>query len=140
MKRQALLLLCMLLPVIIFSQTSGKVIDKETNEPIIGAKISCSSGEKTLTDLNGGFQLNASKTPFTLFVSMATYKTDSMIVTKDTTLVISLELELKKIFQKQLNSTPNHQIIFVLLVIFVYLFVMNMELELELHYLILIMY
>ncbi len=96
MKRQALLLLCMLLPVIIFSQTSGKVIDKETNEPIIGAKISCSSGEKTLTDLNGGFQLNASKTPFTLIVSMATYKTDTMIVTKDTTLVISLELELKK--------------------------------------------
>jgi len=92
MKRQALLLLCMLLPVIFFSQPSGKVIDKETNEPIIGAKINCSSGEKTLTNLNGEFQLTASKSPFTLIVSMATYKTDTMTVTKDTTLVISLEL------------------------------------------------
>lgn len=96
MKRQALLLLCMLLPALAFSQTKGKVIDNETNEPIIGAKITCSTGERKITDANGDFQLSSSRKPFVLIVSMPTFVSDTIQIQQDTTLIIRLEIELKK--------------------------------------------
>jgi iron complex outermembrane receptor protein len=97
MMRQILLLLCLFLPVIIFSQTKGKVIDSETNEPIVGAKIVSSTGEKKMSDANGDFQLSTSTVPFTVIVSMPTFLTDTVQVQRDTILVIRLEVELKKI-------------------------------------------
>src|SRR5574343_497182 len=97
MIRQALLLLCMLLPTITFSQTKGRVIDNETNVHLIGAKITCSTGERIITDVNGDFVLSTSKNPFFLIVSMPTYVTDTLLIQHDTTLIIRLEVELKKI-------------------------------------------
>ena len=97
MMRKILLLLCLFTSVISYSQTKGKVIDSETNEPIIGARIISSSGEKRVTDANGDFQLSSSTVPFTLIVSMPTFLSDTLQVQRDTTLVIRLDVELKKI-------------------------------------------
>ena len=40
---------------------SGIVLDAETKEPLIGAVIATADGEKTVSDLNGGFKINVKR-------------------------------------------------------------------------------
>ncbi len=75
-----LLLLLFLYPCVSWSQVEGTIIEKETSEPIYGAKIVASTGEKALSDLEGNFTINPASYPVTLVISAQTFDTDSLIV------------------------------------------------------------
>jgi outer membrane receptor protein involved in Fe transport len=49
---------------------SGLVIDKSTNEPIIGARIESSDGSKAVTNIDGLFKLQIEKFPVNLRITM----------------------------------------------------------------------
>ena len=91
------LLLILLLPFMAFSQLTGKVIQQDTKEPIVGAKIVASSGERTLTDIDGNFTLNIVTYPITLVTSMTSFLSDTLEVKKSGEYVISLEVPVKVI-------------------------------------------
>lgn len=75
-----LLLLLFLYPCVSWSQVEGTIIEKETSEPIYGAKIVASTGEKALSDLEGNFTITPASYPVTLVISAQTFDTDSLIV------------------------------------------------------------
>lgn len=92
-----LLRLIFLVPFSIFSQVEGTVIDSETNEPIFGAKVLASSGQKVLTDLDGRFSIPTSNYPFDLVVTAQSYFNDTIKVTEKGTLTIRLKSEVQEI-------------------------------------------
>jgi len=75
-----------------FSQITGKIIDKATNEPVIGAKVIGSNNGKALSKVDGSFAipLNDAPFPITLVISMIGYQTDSIIVNSFDPLIIKL--------------------------------------------------
>lgn len=62
------------------AQIVGVVRDKETNLPIVGAKILASDGNKTLSDFEGNFILNCTKFPVVLITSFLQYRTDTISI------------------------------------------------------------
>jgi len=68
------------LPLIAFAQISGVVQDLNSGEPIIGAKVFASDGNKTLTDFDGAFILNCKSFPVTLVTKMLQYTNDSTVL------------------------------------------------------------
>ena len=84
------MLLLLLLPFLLQAQITGKVNDKLTNNPIIGAKILASDGSKTISDFDGNFNLNVQKFPVTIIVSMLQYVNDTIVVNKAGEIVIKL--------------------------------------------------
>ena len=62
------------------AQIVGVVRDKETNLPIVGAKILSSDGNKTLSDFEGNFILNCTKFPVVLITSFLQYRTDTISI------------------------------------------------------------
>ena len=92
-----LLLLLLFSPLLTLAQIAGKVIGKETNEPLIGAKIIVSSGEKAVTDSEGNFLLLTDKLPAQLIVSMSNYMTDTVVINKLEDVIISLYVDAKVI-------------------------------------------
>ena len=63
------------LPLIAFAQISGVVQDLNSGEPIIGAKVFASDGNKTLTDFDGAFILNCKSFPVTLVTKCFSIRT-----------------------------------------------------------------
>ncbi|MDG1736172.1 MAG: TonB-dependent receptor [Crocinitomicaceae bacterium] len=68
------------LPLIAFAQISGVVQDLNSGEPIIGAKVFASDGNKTLTDFDGAFTLSCKSFPVTLVTKMLQYTNDSTVL------------------------------------------------------------
>ncbi|MGB0914547.1 MAG: TonB-dependent receptor, partial [Crocinitomicaceae bacterium] len=77
-----LLLLLTFIPFCLAAQVNGTVIDQSTKDPVIGAKVIASSGEKVLSDIDGRFSINPSSYPITLVISAQTYLTDTFQVEK----------------------------------------------------------
>lgn len=77
-----LLILILLIPYSLFSQITGVVIDTENNQPVIGAKIIASTGEKALTDIDGKFTIRPASYPTILIISAQTLANDTLAVTK----------------------------------------------------------
>lgn len=75
-----LLLLLILLPLACLSQIEGTVLDEELNEPIYGALIVASTGQKAKSDLDGNFTITPDKYPVKLVISAQTYATDTFLV------------------------------------------------------------
>ncbi|MBM3417726.1 MAG: TonB-dependent receptor, partial [Bacteroidetes bacterium] len=75
------------------AQIRGAIVDGKKGEPIPGAKILLSSGEKTATNIAGEFILKKAKYPVKLIISSFGYESDSLWITKDTTFVKSLYVE-----------------------------------------------
>ncbi len=92
-----LLILLLLAPLFTVAQIAGKVISKETNEVLIGAKIIVSSGEKVITDTDGKFILSVDKVPLQLIVSMPNYINDTIVITSKEDVLISLDVDAKMI-------------------------------------------
>lgn len=76
------LLLLIFIPFCLLSQVNGTVIDQDSKDPIIGAKIIASTGEKVLSDIDGRFSINPSSYPTTLIVSAQTFLTDTVVIDK----------------------------------------------------------
>jgi len=75
------------------AQIRGAIVDGKKGDPIPGAKILLSSGEKTATNIAGEFILKKAKYPVKLIISSFGYESDSLWITKDTTFVKSLYVE-----------------------------------------------
>lgn len=59
--------------------TSGKVIDKETNKPVVGANVLITHTTKgTLTDTNGIFHIQSDVAPQSITISFVGYKTTTI--------------------------------------------------------------
>ncbi len=86
-----LLVLALLLsPFMALSQIKGKVIQDDTKEPLIGAKITASNGAKAITDFDGIFLLDITQYPVTLITSIATYNSDTLVVNESGDITIEL--------------------------------------------------
>lgn len=75
-----LLLLFLSFPIACISQVTGIVEDGQTKEPIFGAKISASTGERVLSDIDGSYSISPSSYPVTLIIFAQTYLNDTLIV------------------------------------------------------------
>lgn len=64
-----------------YGQITGIVTDKSDGNPLLNVKIYASNGQRTLTDAEGKFQINASSYPITLIFSLLEYKTDTLLIT-----------------------------------------------------------
>lgn len=85
-----MLLMALLVPMGVFAQIKGKVIDSGTKEPVYGAKILASSGEKVLSDPDGQFELNPSSYPVTIITVAQTYLNDTTVIEKAGAITIKL--------------------------------------------------
>lgn len=92
-----LLLLILLYPCVGFSQIEGSVVNKKTKEPVYGAKLAASSGEKAITDFDGKFKLDVRNFPVYIVISAQSYITDSVKVTGPGELKIVLKSEVQEI-------------------------------------------
>ena len=77
------LLLCFLLFSIALnsnSQIQGKVVDASTGEPIIGAKIYASDGQRAISNFDGDYNLACKEFPVVLVVKMLQYVNDTTTI------------------------------------------------------------
>ena len=73
----------------IFAQNvSGTVLDKTSSEPILSARIESSSGQKTISNMDGKFNMSIEKFPITLTFSMSGYKSQDVVVSEATTTLV----------------------------------------------------
>lgn len=75
-----LLLLSLVLPFFSFSQIQGTVIDFDTKQPVVGAKVTSSEGQRLITDYEGRFKLNPTAYPVKLVVVMLPYESDTVVL------------------------------------------------------------
>ena len=75
-----LLLLLLALPYLSYSQIQGTVIDFDSKQPVVGAKITSSDGQRAITDYEGRFKLNPATYPVKLVTVMLPYVTDTTTV------------------------------------------------------------
>ncbi|MFK7785068.1 MAG: TonB-dependent receptor [Crocinitomicaceae bacterium] len=75
-----MLLLFLSLPLACISQVTGVVEDGETKDPIFGAKIMASTGEKVLSEFDGSFSITPSSYPATLIIVAQSYVSDTIAV------------------------------------------------------------
>jgi outer membrane cobalamin receptor len=94
--KNSILLVC-LFPVFLHAQIKGKVMESDSKEPIVGAKIQASNGERTVTDVDGVFVIKASEYPLTLVTSMNSFLNDTTEVKAPGEVIISLEVPVKTI-------------------------------------------
>jgi len=77
------LLFCFLLFSICFnaeSQIQGKVVDASTGEPIIGAKLYASDGQRAISNFDGDYNLSCKDFPVEVVVKMLQYVNDTLTV------------------------------------------------------------
>ena len=77
------LLLCFLLFSIALnsnSQIQGKVVDASSGEPIIGAKIYASDGQRAISNFDGDYNLVCKEFPVVLIVKMLQYVNDTTTI------------------------------------------------------------
>lgn len=77
-----ILLLLLFIPVFVFSQITGTIVDKKTKDPVYGAKVFASTGEKALSDFDGIFTLKPSSYPVTLIITAKTFLNDTIKIEK----------------------------------------------------------
>lgn len=75
-----LLYLFIFIPFVYNAQIEGNVIDESSKEPVVGAKIISSEGQRAITDFDGKFKINATSYPVTLVTTMLPYGNDTTIV------------------------------------------------------------
>lgn len=71
-----------LMPISFIAQVSGVVTDYSGKAPMIGVKVIASSGEKTITDFDGKYNLAVKTFPTTLVFSMLQYANDTIVITQ----------------------------------------------------------
>lgn len=88
-----------MLPTFLFSQITGSVKDKSSNEAIVGAKIYSSNSKHALTENDGSFIVSTQPNdfPVTLITSFAGYQNDTTIVSQPGTVQILLNVPAKLI-------------------------------------------
>ncbi len=94
--KNVLLLVC-LFPILLQAQITGKVIESDTKEPVVGAKIQASNGERAVTDVDGVFMIKATSFPVTLVTSMNSFLNDTTEMKAAGEVIIYMEVPVKTI-------------------------------------------
>jgi outer membrane receptor protein involved in Fe transport len=90
MKGKLLVLSLLFLPLLINAQINGIVVDKSNNQPIIGAKVIASDGNKALSDYEGKFNLDCKKFPITIVTTLLQYVNDTIVIQKPGDITITI--------------------------------------------------
>lgn len=107
MKIIIVLIFC--LPFYLSAQVQGVVLDKNSGETIIGAKVISSKGLRTLTNSLGKFYLEKVEFPDTLQVSFSGYKSQNVILTEPIQLEIKMLSEFLEIDQVVITAGRRKQ-------------------------------
>ena len=94
---------------VFFSQTKGIVLDASNGDPIIGARIVLSSGQKSITSNSGEFILSNVKYPNSLVVSMMGFISETIKLSKDTLLTINLKTQVQEISDVVVTASRRNQ-------------------------------
>lgn len=104
------LLLFLLVRAFAYGQVSGKVVQIDTEEPLVGVKIECSTGEKTITDIDGKFYVSSISFPTNLVVSFVGYDTlRTSIPNQQTALILRLSPQVKSVGQVVITAGRRSQ-------------------------------
>ncbi len=104
MKKYYLLLIFLLFNTTTFSQTiSGKIIDQETKESLIGVNIILENGNGTSTDINGSYNLKTNKGEQKVIFKYIGYKDIEKIIFINNNENKTINISLKK-SSKQLST------------------------------------
>ena len=91
------------------SQTKGVVLDDSDGEPILGAKIIASDGQKTITNILGEFIILKPTYPSTLIVSMFGFLSDTISISKDALLRINLKKQVLEVSTVVVTASRRNQ-------------------------------
>ena len=94
---------------VFFSQTKGIVLDASNGDPIIGARIVLSSGQKSITSNSGEFILSNVKYPNSLVVSMMGFISETVKLSKDTLITINLKTQVQEISDVVVTASRRNQ-------------------------------
>ena len=104
-----LFILILLNSTVFFSQTKGIVLDASNGDPIIGARIVLSSGQKSITSNTGEFILSNVEYPNSLVVSMMGFISETIKLSKDTLLTINLKTQVQEISDVVVTASRRNQ-------------------------------
>jgi len=104
-----LFILILLNSTVFFSQTKGIVLDASNGDPIIGARIVLSSGQKSITSTTGEFILSNVKYPNSLVVSMMGFISETVKLSKDTLLTINLKTQVQEVSTVVVTASRRNQ-------------------------------
>ena len=104
-----LFILILLNSTVFFSQTKGIVLDASNGDPIIGARIVLSSGQKSITSTTGEFILSNVKYPNSLVVSMMGFISETVKLSKDTLLRINLKTQVQEVSTIVVTASRRNQ-------------------------------
>ena len=104
-----LFILILLNSTVFFSQTKGIVLDASNGDPIIGARIVLSSGQKSITSNTGEFILSNVKYPNSLVVSLMGFISETVKLSKDTLLTINLKTQVQEISDVVVTASRRNQ-------------------------------
>ena len=104
-----LFILILLNSTVFFSQTKGIVLDASNGDPIIGARIVLTSGQKSITSNSGEFILSNVKYPNSLVVSMMGFISETVKLSKDTLLRINLKTQVQEISDVVVTASRRNQ-------------------------------
>jgi len=104
-----LFILILLNSIVFFSQTKVIVLDASNGDPIIGARIHLSSGQKSITSNTGEFILSNVKYPNSLVVSMMGFISETVKLSKDTLLTINLKTQVQEISDVVVTASRRNQ-------------------------------
>ncbi|MFN5846643.1 MAG: TonB-dependent receptor [Flavobacteriia bacterium] len=89
------LLLLLLLPLSAISQIKGRVLAKDSGEPLSGATILSSENNTTRSDFYGNFELTAGTFPLILVTSKSPFLNDTSEIKSNTEITIYLQLPVR---------------------------------------------
>ena len=104
-----LFILILLNSKVFFSQTKGIVLDASNGDPIIGARIVLSSGQKSITSNTGEFILSNVKYPNSLVISMMGFISETIKLSKDSLLTINLKTQVQEISDVVVTASRRNQ-------------------------------
>ena len=84
-------------------------MDASNGDPIIGARIVLSSGQKSITSNSGEFILSNVKYPNSLVVSMMGFISETIKLSKDTLLTINLKTQVQEISDVVVTASRRNQ-------------------------------
>jgi len=77
MTRTLFFIILITFPFLATSQIKGKVVDASTGEPIIGAKLYASDGNRAISNYDGDYQMNCENFPVEIITKMLQYVNDT---------------------------------------------------------------
>ena len=85
-----LIYLVLFMPLLLNAQISGKVIEDQNKEPVVGAKIVSSEGQRTISDYDGNFKISVTNYPVQLITTMLPYGPDTTVLEAPGTITITM--------------------------------------------------